>query len=239
MARITALLYNWWWGLFVRLADPDQHTEAIPLPPAAVACPSPPDPPRRTDPHHHQPPPCQGRLGPGSLPRHRRVLQDPAPNCGAVDAPAALVRRALPCPDEIPRGAPVTRTARAPRAVVDDSSLPARASRGRKTARDGAQLPFLGSAAAAACASYYAARPGSRRRTSSPAPTPTCRWAWIFSCRLALHARGCRLRFRAAGDQSRDRDLEHGAELRAGARPLGHVRQDRRDSPLHLAVGIG
>lgn len=28
MARITALIYNWW-SLFVRLANPDQHTEAI------------------------------------------------------------------------------------------------------------------------------------------------------------------------------------------------------------------
>jgi hypothetical protein len=28
MARITALVYNWW-SLFVRLLDPDQHTEAI------------------------------------------------------------------------------------------------------------------------------------------------------------------------------------------------------------------
>ena len=28
MARIVALIYNWW-SLFVRLADPDQHTEAI------------------------------------------------------------------------------------------------------------------------------------------------------------------------------------------------------------------
>ena len=28
MARITALTYNWW-SLFVRLADPRQHTEAI------------------------------------------------------------------------------------------------------------------------------------------------------------------------------------------------------------------
>ena len=28
MARITALVYNWW-SLFVRLADPDRHTEAI------------------------------------------------------------------------------------------------------------------------------------------------------------------------------------------------------------------
>jgi hypothetical protein len=27
-ARIVALIYNWW-SLFVRLADPDQHTEAI------------------------------------------------------------------------------------------------------------------------------------------------------------------------------------------------------------------
>lgn len=28
MARATALIYNWW-SLFVRLADPDQHTEAV------------------------------------------------------------------------------------------------------------------------------------------------------------------------------------------------------------------
>ena len=28
IARIVALIYNWW-TLFVRLADPDQHTEAI------------------------------------------------------------------------------------------------------------------------------------------------------------------------------------------------------------------
>ena len=28
MARITALIYNWW-SLFVRLADPTQHSEAI------------------------------------------------------------------------------------------------------------------------------------------------------------------------------------------------------------------
>ena len=28
MARLVALIYNWW-NLFVRLADPDQHREAI------------------------------------------------------------------------------------------------------------------------------------------------------------------------------------------------------------------
>jgi hypothetical protein len=28
MARVTALVYNWW-SLFVRLADPNQHTEAV------------------------------------------------------------------------------------------------------------------------------------------------------------------------------------------------------------------
>lgn len=28
MARVTALIYNWW-SLFVRLARPDQHTEAM------------------------------------------------------------------------------------------------------------------------------------------------------------------------------------------------------------------
>ena len=28
MARVTALIYNWW-SLFVRLADPDRHTEAV------------------------------------------------------------------------------------------------------------------------------------------------------------------------------------------------------------------
>ena len=28
MSRITALVYNWW-SLFVRLADPSQHSEAI------------------------------------------------------------------------------------------------------------------------------------------------------------------------------------------------------------------
>ncbi|MBK8815556.1 MAG: transposase [Methylococcaceae bacterium] len=32
MARIIALVYNWW-SLFVRLADPDRHTEAIPVAP--------------------------------------------------------------------------------------------------------------------------------------------------------------------------------------------------------------
>ena len=28
MARTTALIYNWW-SLFVRLAEPDKHTEAL------------------------------------------------------------------------------------------------------------------------------------------------------------------------------------------------------------------
>jgi hypothetical protein len=143
MARITALIYNWW-SLFVRLADPTQHTEASPLPPAAAARPGPAHPPRWTDPHHHQPPARRGRLGPNRLPRDRGLLQDATSNCGAVDAPAALVRRALACPGEIPWGPPVTRFDSAARAAVNESLLRSRAVRGRRTARDGPQLPFLG-----------------------------------------------------------------------------------------------
>jgi hypothetical protein len=53
-------------------------------------------------------------------------------------------RPALACPGEITRGTPATRTARAPRPVVDDSSLPSRAPRGRRTARDRGKLARLG-----------------------------------------------------------------------------------------------
>jgi hypothetical protein len=39
MARITALTYNWW-SLFVRLADPRQHTEAITSRPLLLSAPA-------------------------------------------------------------------------------------------------------------------------------------------------------------------------------------------------------
>jgi hypothetical protein len=39
MARITALTYNWW-SLFVRLADPRQHTEAMTSRPLLLQAPA-------------------------------------------------------------------------------------------------------------------------------------------------------------------------------------------------------
>ncbi|MFB1490384.1 MULTISPECIES: hypothetical protein [unclassified Thiocapsa] len=39
MARITALTYNWW-SLFVRLADPTRHTEAITSRPLLLSAPA-------------------------------------------------------------------------------------------------------------------------------------------------------------------------------------------------------
>jgi hypothetical protein len=58
MARIVALIYNWW-SLFVRLADPDQPTEAItsrPLLLYAVGRSA-----RQPDQHHDHQPARQGR----------------------------------------------------------------------------------------------------------------------------------------------------------------------------------
>jgi hypothetical protein len=39
MARLTALVYNWW-SLFVRLADPDKHTESITSRPLLLQAPT-------------------------------------------------------------------------------------------------------------------------------------------------------------------------------------------------------
>ncbi|MCG6860521.1 MAG: hypothetical protein LJE70_04455 [Chromatiaceae bacterium] len=52
MARLTALVYNWW-SLFVRLADPTQHSEAISSRPLLAARPSAANPSQRPDPHRH------------------------------------------------------------------------------------------------------------------------------------------------------------------------------------------
>jgi hypothetical protein len=70
MVRITALTDNWC-SLFVRLADPRRHIEAIPLPPAVARRPRGTDPSRRADAPDHQPSPRRDGLSGGDLSRDR------------------------------------------------------------------------------------------------------------------------------------------------------------------------
>ena len=90
MARITALVYNWW-SLFVRLADPNQHSEAITSRPLLLHAPA------RITRHSGwtritiKSSACRSGLGGKRVPRDRGVLKNAAPNCGiaGLDATAA------------------------------------------------------------------------------------------------------------------------------------------------------
>ena len=142
MARLTALTYTWW-SRFVRLADPRQHTEAITSRPLCLHAPA-----RltrcRSDPDHHQPSACPGGVGRTRVPRDCNLLQNAAPNCGAVDAPATRVPRAVASPGEGPQRPPIASAARLTSSRITAISPQRVPVHRAETACVGQQLLFLG-----------------------------------------------------------------------------------------------
>ena len=83
MARLVGLIYNWW-SLFVRLADPDHHREAITSRPSSARDCAP-DPPRRSNPADGDVDPRAADGGCCGLAADHRLLSDPGQKCGAVE----------------------------------------------------------------------------------------------------------------------------------------------------------
>ena len=102
IARLIALVYNWW---TLRAAGRSRPSPRRPdQPPSAAAGYRPPDPPCRPDPpdHHRQPRPPSPR-GPAASP-NCQVLQRPAPNCGAVDSRRTLAPNPQPSTYQVSHG---------------------------------------------------------------------------------------------------------------------------------------
>ena len=82
MARLVALIYNWW-SLFTRLAI--QPADGGDHQPAAVAARDrPPDHPRQPDHADHHQQPCAGRAGTPGLGSRKPGIAATCANCGAV-----------------------------------------------------------------------------------------------------------------------------------------------------------
>ena len=131
MARLIALIYNWW-SLFVRLADPDHHREAItsrPLLLHGIA--------RQT---HHA---GQTRLtvtsnhaagggGRGFAADHW-LLPDPGAKCGAVERRGSLASDSGGSAEEVPPWPPTRPSALAPTASGRAGGLKSTPRNGRPT----------------------------------------------------------------------------------------------------------
>ena len=126
-ARLLALFYDWW-NIFVRLADPNAHREAItsrPLFLSAVAT--------RTR-HARQTTirvassHARARARGARARRRRRLPPRPRRKCGAVDPPAKLARHPLARLPGVPQRPPAARAARLAPALMQPK-------RGRNRAR--------------------------------------------------------------------------------------------------------
>ena len=98
MARFIALIYNWW-NLFVRLAEPDKHLEAITSRPLLLSAICRAQPPCEADNAEGGQLARQGWMGGERALRHCPLPARDGPICGAVDRCATLA------PDSRPRGA--------------------------------------------------------------------------------------------------------------------------------------
>ena len=133
MARLIALIYNWW-SLFVRLADPDHHREAItsrPLLLHGIA--------RQT--HHAGQTRLtvtsnHGRRGGGGrgFAADHRLLPDPGAKCGAVERRGSLAPDSGRSAEEVPPWPPTRPSTLA-------STASARAGGLKSTPRNGRPTP--------------------------------------------------------------------------------------------------
>ena len=90
LAGMVALIYNWW-SLFVRLADPEHHREAITSRPLAAVGDRPTNPTCRPSDADHQQHARHARQGTPRLRPYRRLPGRTAENCGAVGHAATVV----------------------------------------------------------------------------------------------------------------------------------------------------
>ena len=90
LARSVALIYNWW-SLFVRLADPQHHREAITSRPLLLTRPGAANPPCRPGEVDGQQRARQATSGPPGLSAYRRLHGPTAAKCGAVGRARAVV----------------------------------------------------------------------------------------------------------------------------------------------------
>ena len=132
MARLIALIYNWW-SLFVRLADPDHHREAItsrPLLLHGIA--------RQT--HHAGSDPADGDIEPWAaegggrgFAADHRLLPDPGAKCGAVERRGSLAPDPGGSAEEVPPWPPAGASALAPTASGRAGGLKSTPRNGRPT----------------------------------------------------------------------------------------------------------
>jgi hypothetical protein len=96
MARFIALIYNWW-SVFVRLAEPDRHLEAVTSRPLLLSAIAENHPQRPSNHAESVKLPCQGWLGRKRTLKHRAFSARAHPKCGAVDGKPALAPDTLTC----------------------------------------------------------------------------------------------------------------------------------------------
>lgn len=89
MARITALIYNWW-SVFTRMATPNRHTEATTSRPTAAARYCTPDPARQPDHRNDYQQSRQSACGGPRAGSGKHIAPETCANCGAVE-PAAML----------------------------------------------------------------------------------------------------------------------------------------------------
>ncbi|MFZ1415113.1 MAG: transposase, partial [Defluviicoccus sp.] len=140
MARIVALIYNWW-SLFVRLADPNQLDRSDHQPAAVAPRRRPADPARQSDHNHHHQHARQGRPCSPHAGRGRDLLQVAAANSGAVERPPTMVPNPQPGPGQVPQGPSARTAARRPARLISPAK---RENRPRPNPEFTGQLPDLG-----------------------------------------------------------------------------------------------
>lgn len=109
MARSVALVANWW-NLFVRLADPEHHREAITSRPLLLTVIGRANPARRAYHPPRQQPAWATRLGATGVRPHRRLLRRVASNRRAVDTTGSMVSDPQRGTDEVPPRTPTCAT---------------------------------------------------------------------------------------------------------------------------------
>ena len=139
MARLIALIYNWW-SLFVRLADPRSPPRGDHQPAASASRDCPPDPPRRSDPADGDIEPWAAEGGGRGFAADHRLLPDPGAKCGAVERRGSLAPDPGGSAEEVPPWPPAGASALAPTASGRAGGLKSTPRNGRPTLLRGRSL---------------------------------------------------------------------------------------------------
>ena len=146
MARLIALIYNWW-SLNVRLADPDHHREAITSRPLLLHGNA-----RQTH-HAYRSDPADGDIEPWAAQRggrgfaaDHRLLPDPGAKCGAVERRGSLAPDPGGSAEEVPPWPPTRPSTLASTASARAGGLKSTPRNGRPTPAT-AESRFIGARA--------------------------------------------------------------------------------------------